>query len=245
MAYSSQPTKYSQSLQFTYNKTPYDSYATAVRQVTKKNLLPGEPAACFYKNDNDELKMLLAIGTGHGQEKPLILSESSNDDAIYAELEKINDLLGDFEINMIVPYESVIIRTVTEAINYLFDKTIAKVPLDETPEYSGVDDLPGYDGNPEKNIGDTVNILLKAVEYLTLNLEDLVIKQDELEENELYTGEDGWTRVYSAGKINEIITNFSLKNWNWKSSENSGSINLVQNGEPVYIEVDGGELENE
>lgn len=244
MAYSSQP-KYSQSIQFTYNKTPYDSYETAVRMVTKKNLLPGEPAACFYKNDDDELKMLLAIGTGHGQELPLILSETNNTASILSEIESIKDLLGDDELNIINENDNIILRTVTETLNYLYNKTIASTPLDET-EYTGIENLPGVDGNPELTIGDSVNVLLKTVEYLIRTVDNMIVGADETERGEFYEEDDDWERVYSAEKVNELIEDVvehtAVKNWNWRSAETHGTLNLVQNGEAIYFEVDGGEL---
>ena len=176
---------------------------------------------------------------------PLILSETNNTASILSEIESIKDLLGDDELNIINENDNIILRTVTETLNYLYDKTIATTPLDET-EYTGIENLPGVDGNPELTIGDSVNVLLKTVEYLIRTVDNMIIAADETESGEFYEEDDDWERVYSAEKVNELIEDVvehtAVKNWNWRSAETHGTLNLVQNGEAIYFEVDGGEL---
>lgn len=232
MAYSTQ-NKYSQSIQFTYNKTPYDSYNTAVRMVTKKNLLPGEPAACFYKNDEGELKLLLAIGTVHSAEAPLILSENNNPAELYARIEEINEILGSEPINIIDQNEDIIIHTATEAINYIYSIIKSTVSIDDIPEQE-YPDL----GNPnfESTISDRINILLYNVKNIIEKLDSLIVNEP------YYNEDDSDVKVYSIDAVNTMFNNIALRNINWVSKENSGSVDLIQNGEPIHIEVDGGEI---
>ena len=180
-----------------------------------------------------------------GCKTALILSETNNTASILSEIESIKDLLGDDELNIINENDNIILRTVTETLNYLYDKTIATTPLDET-EYTGIENLPGVDGNPELTIGDSVNVLLKTVEYLIRTVDNMIIAADETESGEFYEEDDDWERVYSAEKVNELIEDVvehtAVKNWNWRSAETHGTLNLVQNGEAIYFEVDGGEL---
>ena len=74
----------------------------------------------------------------------------------------------------------------------------------------------------------------------------MIIAADETESGEFYEEDDDWERVYSAEKVNELIEDVvehtAVKNWNWRSAETHGTLNLVQNGEAIYFEVDGGEL---
>ena len=232
MAYSTQ-NKYSQSIQFTYNKTPYDSYNTAVRMVTKKNLLPGEPAACFYRNDEGDLKLLLAVGTVHGAESPLILSENDNPAELYTRIEELAEILGSDPVNIIDQGEDLIIHTVTEAANYIYSIIKPTIPVDEIPEQQ----LPDL-GNvtPDSTITDKINILLYTVKNLVDNIENLIVNTPHYEE------EDGFTKVYSVDAVNQMFEDFYLHNVNWRSQYTSGSVDLKSSNIPIYIEIDGGEM---
>lgn len=250
MAYSSTP-KYSQSIQFTYNKTPYDSYNTAVRMVTKKNLLPGEPASCFYKNDEGELKMLLAIGTFHGYENPLILSENTNPAQIIEGINMLKDLIGisgeptgdEIKIPVKNPEtgEVVVLSNLIDATNYIYD-LLGEDGLENVPEefytLADPDSEMADKEQPEKaTIINNINDLLETVKNLLLWKEDLIIDSS--------AGvEDLDTKVYSSETIDNLFNNISvfLRYIETEEDENVQTINLGVNEDPVCFIVDGGEI---
>ena len=228
MAYSTTP-KYSQSIQFTYNKTPYDSYGTAVQAVTKKNLLPGEPATCFYRNDDGDLKVLLAVGTFHNYEKPLILAENNNPGEIYAELESLNDKIGSGDWKLVIPGtpagEEIVYDNITDILG-LISGLIGLEPNQGTKKLNSLSaDSLGYSDNGEKYdeygpsiitnlnaVQDVVDNIIKGIKGINDVIAQQVSKSDLINPDN-FISEDGevggnkkdeWS-VYTANSVDTLL----------------------------------------
>lgn len=62
-------------VQFSHNTTVFASKEKAIRVLKGKNLLPGEPAQVFYKDEDNVTCSILGVGDFHNSNNPLIIDD--------------------------------------------------------------------------------------------------------------------------------------------------------------------------